>query len=95
VSDDDYSDIELHILRSAAAPAIELMRPRFPRWRRWLSENGVERVSVRDPKSSNLMTLLIKSTAPKPDQDQKAMHNIRNILSRQGAPTFHKRGWKN
>ena len=94
VPDDDYSDIEEYILRSGAAPSIEFMRPHFPRWRRHLRENGVERVSRHDALSSNLMVLLIKGTAPKEFQDQHALHNIRNILSRQGAPTFRKRGWK-
>lgn len=94
VNDGDYSDIEAWILRSGAGPSVDLMRSDFPRWRRLLLENGVERVSLYNAKSSNLMTLLVMGTAPKSHQDQRAMHNIRNILSRQGAPTFHKRGWK-
>jgi hypothetical protein len=87
VSDDDYSDIELCVLRSGAGPAIHALRPMFPRWRHHLLANGVERVSKYDAKASNIMTLLIVG--------QKGGHNLRNILSRQGAPTFQARGWKN
>ena len=92
--DEDSSDIEDYILRSGAAPSLRLMRPRFPRWRRFLLENGVERVSLHDAVSSNLMVLLIKGRAPKEFQDQDALHNIRNMLARQGAPAFRERGWK-
>lgn len=94
VPDDDCSDIEEYILRSGAAPPTEFMRPHFPRWRSHLRENGVKRVSRHDALSSNLMVLLIKNTTPKEFQDQHALHNIRNTLCRQGAPTFRKRGWK-
>jgi len=94
VSDDNFGDLEYYVLHSAVAAAIEQLRPDFPRWRGHLLKNGIERVSIQDAKASNLMTDLIKNAMPKSEQDQAAMHNNRNILSRQGAPTFEKRGWK-
>jgi hypothetical protein len=95
VIEDEYRDIEEWILRSGAGPAIGVLRRHFPRWRRFLLAEGVDRVSRGDAKANNLMVLLINGTALRGYQDQRALHNIRNILSRQGAPTFSKRGWKN
>ena len=59
--------------------SLEHVRPDFPRGRRHVLENGVERVSMYDGKACNLMVLVVKGTAPRATQDQKGLHNVRNI----------------
>ena len=89
---EDYSDIEQYILHSAAAPSIAVLRPRFPRWRRRLLANGIERVSISDALASNIMVLLIRDALAKPDR--AGTHEHRNLLWKQGAPMLGERGWK-
>jgi hypothetical protein len=38
---DDFSDMELAILHSAAAPSLVRLRPPFPSWRRRMTETGL------------------------------------------------------
>lgn len=90
----DFNDIEDYILQSSAAPSIDLIRPHFPRWRRQLLENGIERVSVSDTAASDLMILFIQNAMPKPDQNGAAVHDHRNLLNKVGVPMLRKRGWK-
>jgi hypothetical protein len=89
----EYSDIEACILTSGAAPSIGLMRPLFPRWRHQLLENGVDKVSMYDTLSSNLMIGFIWD-ASKSEHDPKAMHEHRNLTWAVGAPMLRERGWK-
>jgi hypothetical protein len=91
---ENYIDIEAYIRQSGAAPSLGLMRPLFPRWRRQLRENGVERVSVYDTLSSNLMTGFIWDAASPSVQDRKAMHDHRNLQWAVGTPMLRERGWK-
>ena len=92
---DDYSDIEDYILRwTAAGPSIGALRPHFPKWRRQLLANGVERVSVFDARASNLMIAFIHNATPKSAQNRTTMHEHRNLLYAQGVPMLRGRGWK-
>ena len=93
---DDFCDFEQYMLHSGYTwSSIEQLRPHFPRWRRFLREQGVDRVLKSDATASNLMISVLEDAAPGGRRDQGVLHNIRNILSRQGAPAFSKRGWKN
>ena len=94
MKDEDYSDIEKYVLNSGAAPSVDLLRLYFPRWRRQLIENGVERVSILDPLASNLVSGFIHDAMPKAEQDRSAMHEHRNVLWAQGTRMLHDRGWK-
>jgi hypothetical protein len=92
---DDYSDIEEYMLRSGYVwISVEQLRPRFPRWRRFLLENGVERVSRYDAKANNLMVSVLRGARPRSQRDEEYEHNLRNVMWSQGVPTFRIRGWK-
>lgn len=86
ISDDDFID---YLLRTAIVwPSIEELRRDFPRWRRFLTEQGVESLSpvhADDPATTNnLMSLLINQTSSISDSATK--HRLRDMT--------HVRPWK-
>jgi hypothetical protein len=103
---DDFSDMELAILHSAAAPSLVRLRPHFSSGRRQMTENGFDQVpspmtssGVRDDLAADLFWLLVKqSRDPKLRRERtnaEDEHNLRNILSHMRLPMFANRGrWK-
>ena len=94
-NNDDYKDIEAYLYRSGLiGQSVANMRPFFPRWRRQLLKNGIDRISLHDARANNLMTLFVNEAMPLEHQDKEKMHNLRNIIYAQDIPIMRDRGWK-
>ena len=93
VEEADYSDIDVFNF-GAWGPAQPSLVPLYPKLRRYLVANGVERLTVGDAVAANLAVEFICSHKPQGVRDDGETHELRNILGRQGAPTFRDRGWK-
>ena len=94
-NNDDYKDIEAWLYWSGLiGPSVVDMRPSFPRWRRRLLKNGINRISLHDARANNLMTLLVNEAMPPEHQDKEKMHHLRNIIYAQDIPMMRDRGWK-
>lgn len=76
---DDFADLESYILHTPAAPSLDAMRPLFPRWRRYLRSQGVERVTLLDTNASNIMIQLIMEAIP--ERNGAKEHMQRNLIA--------------
>ena len=70
------------------------MQPFYPRWRRRLLKNGIDRISPHDARAHNLMTSFVNEAMSPEHQDKEKMHHLRNIIYAQDIPIMRDRGWK-